>query len=139
MKHSLFILLTVFLASCVATNKPREGGGYGYEEHKLGDGLFYVKYVFLSGDGFTESMRHDWDKRTVVVCNNGVDKKHVYLESMQTLSSGTGLSFMGGIPIAYTDSDTTAVIEGVVQCVDSSMSQQEVRDVLVNEMFLIDG
>ena len=135
---NIAIILTIFLAGCASSNKPKGDGIYGYEDRTLGDGVHHVKYTFVNWRGFNDEMRKDWSDRAALVCNGMVAKQHVYLEHIQSLSATTNVAFVAGTPITYSDNDNVAVIEGVVQCESSTLTPIEVRRILVKELFIIE-
>lgn len=130
-------LISLLIVSC-GSNQPRGGGTYGYEEIELEDGLYHVKYTFMNWRGFTDGMRKRWTERSKIVCENLVVEQHLYLEHIKSLGSSTSITWVGSAPVAYSEDSNVAVIEGVVQCGSSSLSDDEVHDILVEGMFIFE-
>lgn len=141
MKFVMLTLLTAFtLVGCAATYKKGGNGKYGYDEIKLGEGLFHVRYVVSKMHKIDDSMRAFWIKRANELCLNNIKETLLYVERGETHDSPSDGVLLASyiFPAVGGNYLNAHILEGVVLCDHSPLNKTDVKDILLEEAYIFE-
>ncbi|NHN39832.1 hypothetical protein G8764_21215 [Pseudomaricurvus alcaniphilus] len=136
MKKILLIAFPLILAGCLTTPVSEFDRPIDFVK-PISDGLYFIREVSSGGIWKVEGKsKSGWEKTADEVCQ-GNDYKSLLIQDSDQNFSGVGVSFVGGIPLAYGDSYSMPVVDGVVLCSSSSLTEEQSMQILIDEYYVI--
>lgn len=131
----LSILGALILAGCV--HKPQSDFDRAESFVKpISTGLYFLREVDSGGLWENkESTSVEWDKSALAICPSGY--KVLLLNDDALSYQGLSFSYMGSFVMASPGTKNLPVIDGVVLCNSSPISEKDARQVLVDEYYIV--
>ena len=132
----LLLILLVFNVGCVS--RPQSDFDNAEDFVKtISDGLYFIREV-TSGTFWEEKdlAKLNWDRRASEVCL-GSGYRSLLEEDGNVTFSITSVAFVGGLPIFYGVPGSLPVVDGVILCNSSQLSEEQAIQILKDEMYIL--
>ena len=131
----LSILGALILAGCVHTPQSDFDRAESFVK-PISTGLYFLREVDSGGLwGEKESTNIRWDKSALTACPSGY--KVLLLNDDNLSYQGVSFSYMGSFVMASPGTKNVPVIDGVVLCNSSPISEKDARQVLIDEYYIV--